>query len=49
MMSFGWRPNQSCYQPAVPIQAAQQPTCSVPMWFWVALGIATYAGLSKSK
>jgi len=49
MMSFGWRPNQSCYQPAQTVQAAAQPSCSVPFWLWVALGVAAYAGLKQSK
>jgi hypothetical protein len=49
MMSFGWRPNQSCYQGAQQLQAAAAPSCAVPMWFWLALGVAAVAGLSSGK
>lgn len=46
MMSFGWRPNQSCYQ--VPQQQQNAaPACAVPLWFWLALGAATVAGMSS--
>jgi hypothetical protein len=47
MMSFGWRPNQSCYTGAQQLQPAAPPPCAVPTWFWVALGVAAVAGLSS--
>ena len=49
MMSFGWRPNQSCYAPVGQYQVKQQSlaSCEVPGWFWFALAFATVAGLSK--
>lgn len=46
MMSFGWRPNQSCYQVPQQLQNAPAPSCSVPTWFWLALGVAVVAGNS---
>ncbi len=49
MMSFGWRPNQSCYQAAQQLQPASAPPCGVPTWFWLALGVAAVAGLSNKK
>ena len=52
MMSFGWRPNESCYQTSQQVQAAANPpatSCGVPGWFWLALGVAAVAGLSKKK
>lgn len=51
MMSFGWRPNQSCYQSADQVQATATPasSCAVPGWFWLCLGVAAVAGLSKKK
>lgn len=42
MMSFGWRPQQSCYQ------AYDQPTCPTVTWFYVALAAAlVWAGRRK--
>jgi hypothetical protein len=51
MMSFGWRPNQSCYEGAAQGQAAIAPPspCAVPGWFWLCLGVAALAGISKQK
>jgi hypothetical protein len=46
MMSFGWRPNQTCYRVAQQQQPATTASCSVPTWFWLALGVAAIAGLS---
>lgn len=45
MMSFGWRPNQSCYTQAQQVTPPAQ--CAVPVWFWLALGAAAIAGMSK--
>jgi len=48
MMSFGWRPNQSCYQ--IPQQLNAAPSCApVPTWFWLALGVAAFAGMSRKE
>jgi len=47
MMSFGWRPNQSCYQPVAQVSAPAP--CTTPVWFWVALGVAVVAGVSNRK
>jgi hypothetical protein len=48
MMSFGWRPNQTCYRVAQQQQPAvtEGASCSIPAWFWLALGVAAIAGLS---
>jgi hypothetical protein len=42
---FGWRIRKECY----PKEPTLKVGCETPMWFWLALGIATVAGLSNQK
>lgn len=44
MMSFGWRPDASCYGKVV------RPTgCPSPTWWYVLLGLAAVAGLAGRR
>lgn len=47
MMSFGWRPNQSCYSNQAQVQDKQ--ACPSAGWWYVLLGIAVVAGASGKK
>jgi hypothetical protein len=49
MMSFGWRPNQSCYVPSGKQAATDQQVgaCQpAPTWFYLLLGLAVIGGMS---
>jgi hypothetical protein len=55
MMSFGWRPQNSCYvsatkAPASDSQVPAAPMCAAtPTWFYVLLGLAVVGGMSGGK
>jgi hypothetical protein len=49
MMSFGWRPNQSCYVNAQKETAKQIVSCPSPTWFYVLVGVAIIAGTAGKK
>jgi hypothetical protein len=49
MMSFGWRPNQSCYAPSGKIAATDEQVgaCATsPTWFYLLLAAAVVGGLA---
>ena len=43
MMTFGWRPDLSCYRKAAP------SGCPSPTWFYVLLALAGVAGIAGRK
>lgn len=47
MMSFGWRPNQSCYVNAQKETAKSAAQCPSATWFYLLLAGAIIAGSSK--
>jgi hypothetical protein len=47
MMSFGWRPNQSCYQ-AVGKQTAKA-ACPSACWWYALLALAVVGGVAVKK
>lgn len=49
MMSFGWRPNQSCYSNVAKVKASEAVKCPSAMWFYLLLGVAVIAGTSGRK
>ena len=49
MMSFGWRPNQSCYEKAAKQTAKAAGQCPSATWFYLLLGVAIIAGTSGKK
>lgn len=46
MMSFGWRPNQSCYENQAQVNKTACPSAA---WWYVLLGLAVVAGASGGK
>jgi hypothetical protein len=49
MMSFGWRPNQSCYVNAQKETAKSAGKCPSATWFYLLLGMAIVAGTAGKK
>lgn len=47
MMSFGWRPNQSCYEKAG--QQQTQVACPSVTWWYLLLGLAVVGGMAAKK
>ncbi len=47
MMSFGWRPNQSCYENAAQVQ--QKASCPSAAWWYVLMGLAVVGGIAGRK
>jgi hypothetical protein len=52
MMSFGWRPQMSCYASQNQVNQGltttqQQASCPTPTWFYLGLALAAFLGISK--